>query len=279
LDTGASNETFNVVDSFAWPKDLVSIRHRTKNAGIFYAVTEGWYPSSDHEYGLMLEDDIEVSSSYYAWAKYSILKYRYSDTIYNNTSQLFGISLYSPRFAEITSKKRPFLVEELGVPIGTPYLFQLPCSWGAVYFPEHWRKFHSFLEKRPPTLTYIPKIRSNTWSKSWKKYFIELVFIEGLVMLYPNFGDGLSFSTNRVERGEHFHTVSATMKERYMMPLFKEDDFVFKLANHSLPEWDSLPLFNVYHERDILANITDMGLSFQRKEGIDGLLKVSPKKT
>lgn len=49
----------------------------------------------------------------------------------------------------------------------------------------------------------IPKSRSNVWRQSWKKFFIELVYRHGLVMLYPNFKNQSSFSTNHLEAGTH----------------------------------------------------------------------------
>lgn len=40
------------------------------------AIVESWYPYGNDSYGLLLEDDVELSPLFYAWIKMSILKYR-----------------------------------------------------------------------------------------------------------------------------------------------------------------------------------------------------------
>jgi len=92
----------------------------------------------------------------------------------------------------------------------TPYLSQVPCSWGALYFPEHWEEFHSFLAYRlsersiiPLSTPIVPSVRSNLWLSSWKRFFIELVYLRSYVMLYPNFEGFVSLSTNHLEPGAH----------------------------------------------------------------------------
>jgi hypothetical protein len=37
---------------------------------------ESWYPRSNDSYGLLLEDDVEVSPLFYAWIKLALLRYR-----------------------------------------------------------------------------------------------------------------------------------------------------------------------------------------------------------
>jgi hypothetical protein len=47
-----------------------------KQAGLMSAVTESWFPVGNDTYGIILEDDIQVSPHFYAWAKMSLLRYR-----------------------------------------------------------------------------------------------------------------------------------------------------------------------------------------------------------
>lgn len=79
--------------------------------------------------------------------------------------------------------RRPFdpraVLQSLGKDPSSPYLSQVPCSWGAVYFPQAWREFHSYLVHRlaiTPVSVLVP-LRSNSWSRSWKRYFNELVYL------------------------------------------------------------------------------------------------------
>ena len=92
------------------------------------AVSESWYPSSKNDFGLILEDDIEVSVLYLRW----ITKILWNLHL-KPDSRVVGISLYSPRVIETTSERTlfnsTFLVERAtGIP-ELPYLFQTPCSW------------------------------------------------------------------------------------------------------------------------------------------------------
>ncbi|KAF8309004.1 hypothetical protein DL93DRAFT_2231193 [Clavulina sp. PMI_390] len=202
----------------------LSVRHRVILGGLLPAIVESWYPSGNDSYGLLLEDDVEVSPMFYAWAKMNVLKYRYgSEAPYSE--RLFGISLYQQKSIELRPHGRePFSASTLFSSVShssylptTPYLSQIPCSWGAVYFPQHWSAFHEFIidrlsERTHPISTHIiapfDRIRSNRWSRSWKKFFNEYAFLHGLVMLYPNFEGWTALSTNHLEVGVHVHVHS-----------------------------------------------------------------------
>lgn len=64
------------VRDFSWRQGPLVVRHRVLLGGLLPAVVESWYPSSNDSYGLLLEDDVEVSPMFYAWVKMNILKYR-----------------------------------------------------------------------------------------------------------------------------------------------------------------------------------------------------------
>ena len=120
----------------------------------------------------------------------------------------------------------------------TPFLSQVPCSWGALYFPEHWEEFHSFLAYRlsepsiiPLSTPIVPSVRSNLWLSSWKRFFIELVYLRGYVMLYPNFEGFVSLSTNHLEPGAHV--------KAFLPPPVNSTDFVNpNHLNSSYPDVD-----------------------------------------
>ncbi|KAI9143997.1 hypothetical protein BKA69DRAFT_1122655 [Paraphysoderma sedebokerense] len=264
LDSTSDKVSIAFINRFQWPHGSKHIRHRVQKGGLLAAVSESWYPSSNHHYAVFLEDDIEVSPLYYIWVKYTILKYRYG---YQRdfSDRLFGVSLYSPRVIEIVSPRQKFQTDNIfanlslplnnssrqssvQLPLRTPYFLQLPCSWGAVYFPEHWREFHVYITRRlldsasasspssnSPTTpsastnaVTIPNSRSSKWTSSWKKYFIEMSYLRGYYMLYPNFSNQNSFSTNHLELGQHVGKVS---KERYLdfrVPLMRVNSGLLK---------------------------------------------------
>jgi hypothetical protein len=167
----------------------------------------------------------------------------------------------------------------------TPYLSQIPCSWGAVYFPEHWREFHEYL---PPRLSgaslgvdqhIVPNVRSNKWSKSWKKYFIELVYLRGYVMLYPNYENFVSLSTNHLEVGSHVKNPSREKKELFLLPLMKMPDMftlpssggLLDLPGGRLPNWHALPILNLTGSLTSLDNLINQGAL--RRTTLTGCLK------
>ncbi|WAQ81735.1 hypothetical protein PtA15_2A46 [Puccinia triticina] len=245
MEQTADQQTRTLVEGFMWKHGSKTVRKRIIQGGLLPAVVESWYPSSAHDsYGVLLEDDVEVSGYFYGWLKFAVLGYRYSG---RPAGKIYGISLYQPQHSELRPEgRRPFhapdLLAGLGVhPPTMPYASQVPCSWGALFFPETWTAFERYLTFRlanqipglPLHQPVIPSpIRSNRWPKSWKKYLIEWVYLRGLVMIYPNYhhllnrpnppegdqqdtpedaraGDQvwvpIGLSTNHLEIGTHVH--------------------------------------------------------------------------
>ncbi|KAG8719876.1 hypothetical protein FRC08_001800 [Ceratobasidium sp. 394] len=187
LEQTADLETRHIAETFSMNLNggHVTVRHRIVYAGLMAAVVESWHPRGNHSYGVILEDDVELSPMFYAWVKFCILRYRY-DARNNQSSQLYGVSLYQPKVTELRMEgRRPFDPKDIFAKLQlehahTPYLSQVPCSWGAVYFPEHWREFQRYLALRlsehsmPVSDLVVPDLRSNKWSRSWKKFFNEM---------------------------------------------------------------------------------------------------------
>lgn len=193
----------------------------------------------------------------------------------DKSQRLFGISLYHQKSVELRPEgRRSFSASSLftsfGLPPTTPYLSQIPCSWGALYFPEHWREFHAYLPLRLAassplahlvlTENIVPHSRSNRWTHSWKRYFIELVYLRGYVMLYPNYPGELSFSTNHLEPGSHVHDqpLEVYMQKRglFVVPLMPLPEHeqgegasttgLLELPGRSPPGWDDLPTLDLF---------------------------------
>ncbi|KAI8364368.1 uncharacterized protein BYT42DRAFT_506352 [Radiomyces spectabilis] len=257
MEQSADRATRMLINSFQWRHGSKIVRHRIRKGGLMPAIIESWYPDHDDDYAVLLEDDIEVSPLFYAWAKYSVLQYRYSGDA-EASRLMYGVSLYSPRNLELWPQgRRPFHPRQAlqdYYPSRMPYLSQVPCSWGAVYFPEHWREFHHYLTVRLEDMQQdrllnitVPDTRSERWKKSWKKYFIQLMYLRSYVMLYPNFQQFESFSTNHLEFGTH------VKKERrqktighFQVPLMQRDTILAQLPDHRLPYFNDLPVLDLW---------------------------------
>lgn len=279
MEQSADVVTQDVVQSFEWNHGNKKIRHRIRKGGLMPAIVESWYPSDNNNYGVLLEDDIELSPYFYAWSKYNILKYRYSPNEKNAYQHMYGVSLYSPRNLELLPEgRRPFnpepVLENSGYPKRAPYASQVPCSWGAVYFPEHWREFHTYLTARLEKEEWkgyynvtTPKSRSHNWKKSWKKYFIELVYLRAYVMVYPNFEKFESFSTNHLEFGTHVKENGRTQSkvDQFLVPLMQRDTILNQLPNQRLPIFENLPLMDLWGNIRSLKELDQIGSEWHQK--------------
>ncbi|SCV74468.1 BQ2448_8107 [Microbotryum intermedium] len=260
LEQTADAVTQRLASDLDWPYGTVTVRHRIVLGGLMQAIVESWYPASNDTYGVFLEDDVEVSPMFYGWLKMTILYYRYSMAMRDRSTRLFGVSLYQQKFFELRPEGRqPFdahlLFESLALDPTLPYLSQIPCSWGAVYFPEVWREFHLYLALRlsemalPIADQIVPEIRSNKWPQSWKKYIIELVYLRGYVMLYPNYANYSSLSTNHVEKGTHIKealAVGSKTRAQYEVPLMTRQESLLALPSGRLPSYETLPIIDLW---------------------------------
>lgn len=277
MEQSADIVTRNLVQDFQFLHGNKKVRHRIRKGGLMPAIVESWYPSDDHNFGVLLEDDIELSPFFYAWSKYNILKYRYSpqQEPQQDSQHIYGVSLYSPRNLELLPEgRRPFnpepVLEQGGYSKRAPYATQIPCSWGAVYFPEHWREFHTYLTERISkeengwkgyyNIT-VPGSRSERWKKSWKKYFIELVYLRAYVMVYPNFDGFESFSTNHLEYGTHVQSNGRTQPklDLFRVPLMQQDTILEQLPSGHLPTLKEMPVMDLWGRIKTLEELDHIG--------------------
>lgn len=78
LEQDADPRTHKLVEMFRWEHGATFVSHRVVHGGLLPAVVESWYPHSNNSYGLLLEDDVELSPLFYAWVKMTLLRYRYA---------------------------------------------------------------------------------------------------------------------------------------------------------------------------------------------------------
>lgn len=225
------DETREFLDTFHWPYGPLVIHRREKNIGLRGNILESWYPTPNggkiedlKEYTAFFEDDIEVSPYWFVWADQGIRTY--STAFVGETeinTKMLGLSLYRCIKDELSGRVPKF-------PDNEPFLLQQPSSWGAVYFPKHWRAFRQWFQDLPSDFNVNvedprdPSISpsSNTWpsATSWKKYLIHLMYARGLYMLYPNLPSRTVLSTSHLMKGVH----PTPQRSLFELPIFPPED-------------------------------------------------------
>jgi hypothetical protein len=274
----ANPEVISYVENFSDWKGPICRIFREEKIGLMNNIMSSWDPLEDTcEYAIMLEDDIEVSPHFYFYAKSLISKYA-------ETKDMIGISLYTPSWNEIAYPHKTF-----EVPTSDPiFMMQLPCSWGAVYFPDRWREFKRYFDARISgfdQVSPIPNSNSENWERSWKRYLIELMYFRGWTMLYPNFENLASLSTNHREQGEHTGIAGAVSTNknpnalaredpRYFRQLVKQRSEMDRLFNHPLPPVEDLILVNLHHEVSDIVSLKRDGLrhSLLKNPGVTAIV-------
>lgn len=271
MDSQVDDETIRVINDFDWPHGAKIMRRRIIQGGLIRAVSESWYPASDDDFGLLLEDDIEVSPLYYMWIKYALLAYHYDPMV--SLPELSAIALYTPRLVEVVKERPKWNATDFfkAMHPNMPYLHQLPCSWGSLFFPKHWREFYKYMgmrytEDAKQNAVQIPKSRTNGWQASWKKFLIDMMYLRGYVALYPNFPDQASFSTNHMEPGAHINASGNALKHRkedFEVPLLHQD-FWALLPQQKLPPAARLPVLNLFNQPTSLRGLRGAGAKLKQ---------------
>jgi hypothetical protein len=254
VDNGADQETIQYVSKFQWSHGIKSIHLRHVRGGLVTAVLESWYPAHDHDYVLLAEDDIQLSPYWYKYVLKVLSKYRYNNVRTQDIDMsIYGISLYTPRLCENSIPRRKFYPSHT---IREPlYLHQIPCSWGAVYFPQNWVYYRYYIEKRKylNVNVHIPHAECNGWTESWVKYYTELNYLKGWHMIYPNLLNETSLSTNWLESGVHVNRETNNHEfDDFHVPLLMDETII---DNMVLPNVEQLKIVD-YKCDMILDRIT-----------------------
>lgn len=160
------------INAFQWPNGEKRMKRRNKRVGLEVAIMESWGAQDDRELGMMFEDDIEVSPLYFDFILLNLRNYIIRKP--SGSELLVGVSLTTPRFNEVNIPHRMFYPKNVIGEDSRLYAHQLPCSWGAVYFPWEWRKFLDFYHWRKTKgpseeLATVPHGYVNLWRRSWKR--------------------------------------------------------------------------------------------------------------
>lgn len=182
---------------------------------------------------------------------------------------MIGIALNTPRFNEIVFPPYRWVPQHVIGQEAYQFAFQLPNSWGCMYFPWAWRAYREYYAWRKKTTeidTYyhvVPDSFINNWVRSWKKYLIELAYLRGYYMIHPNLPGQHGFSIHHRERGEHttgrgeapiVDDLGDLYLDYFTIPLVTNKEAIHRLYATMKP-LQELPVVNFHHSKvkDIYA--------------------------
>ena len=140
--------TAKFIENFNWPsRDRVSIRYlllplALNSVSQAIHVIQSFYPVDEDTNILFLDPNVELSPYYFHWLHYVTLEYQYSVDPYKAALDLYGVSLVSPRTFINGTAFDPHLTEP------TSFLCAMPSAEAALFFPQSWKKFFTYLQWR-----------------------------------------------------------------------------------------------------------------------------------
>ena len=194
-----------VADGFDWPYGRMSVHVWDWHVGIWGQWIDSWRPISARGFGLILEDDIEVSPHYYQFLKRAREKYGQRNDVFGYTLQRGTLRANQTGFG-----RRGLQVDEKEL----IYLYPLVGSWG--YAPEGrvWKEFRKWFHKKSCEKGFHPYVEGLTptkWYKKqekkrsmWTMWHIKYAEEMGLLTVYANLPDKKTLASNWREPGLHF---------------------------------------------------------------------------
>lgn len=240
-------------------------------------IVNSWDARRDDQFAFFFEDDIEASPHYFEYTMLVLQKYIFPDPAGPRStsylaSKMIGIALNTPRFNEIVFPPYRWVPQHVIGQKDYQFAFQLPNSWGCLYFPWTWREYREYHAWRraaeiPTYAKIVPDSFINNWLRSWKKSLIELAYMRGYFMIYPNLPGQHGFSIHHRERGEHttgsgedplVDQIGDVYLDYFTIPLVSDMKAINRLYATMRPLQD-LPVVNFHHEKvkDIHSLVMD----------------------
>jgi hypothetical protein len=178
---------------------LVEFDMATSHRGLKESWLNGWKPSLLDSFNLVLEDDLDISSTVLK-SSVSLVRAVYYGNQYP-FDEILGISLFNERSTDIAlsvPESASKLIES------SDTLRQSVCSWGVILAAPGWRQFVTWLDKAGKNFDPVLKDSlSNRWpvADSWKKLSLRFAAERNMYLYYPQFQRGESLVRKLVLEG------------------------------------------------------------------------------
>lgn len=185
IDKSDTDAVEQLADEFQWPYGEKIVAKHTKNMGLRRHILSIGDYTKKYDAVIVLEDDLEVSPSFYHYAVDTVTKYQHDNRI-------AGISLYT--FPLNLHTKLPFIPEKNEY---DAFLFQNAQSWGQIWMTDSWAQFVEWYENNSEEFSDEPHLPLSIchWGKnSWLKYHIKYCIEKDKYFVYPY--TSLTFCSN-----------------------------------------------------------------------------------
>ena len=214
-------------DDFIWPYgEKIVIKH-SENLGLRNHILSIGEYTQKYDGVIVLEDDLEVSPSFFTFALEAVENYQHDNRI-------AGISLYT--FSLNLQMSLPFIPERNEY---DAFFFQNAQSWGQVWMTQSWGQFMEWYKKNSDEFTEQPHLPQSIchWGKnSWLKYHIKYCIEQNKYFVYPY--TSLTFCSGAV--GIHSSEVSNYTQGTLLRG---------NMTNFRLPTFESAVKYDGFYER------------------------------
>ena len=258
------SETLSIARSFRLGPDVMhEVVEHERNQGLISQWIDPWPATDSDEVMIILEDDIQVSPVWFNYVTKITERYYRKGAESGGDPSLAGFSL---QCQHTILGERPDLRYGQATPASLLtdreplYRYQLPSTWGSVWFPHAWSAFLGWvqnlqLNRRRGTsraaTPCVPTLISNSWWKQkpgsiWSVWIVRFAFEHGYYFLYTNLPDNSALVINHREAGIHF---GGNKGPDSRLVRGTETDLIGKVNLNSLPDLASIPLFDLHFRR------------------------------
>ena len=203
------NDCVKIANNFTLPKDRgrVTAKIAKTNHGLRAAWFDSWWPETDHEHAIIVEDDLELAPAWFSWLKRSWLTYRHRPDV-------AGITL-SRQFLMF---KKPERSDMEIINNHHPFLYKLVGTWAFSPHPARWREFLTWFRSLDSETfdPYVPGLVTSDWlhihtkqnrrHMTWEQWHVYYSEHNGLYTMYINLPSWEVLASNWREAGVHSKT-------------------------------------------------------------------------
>jgi len=227
IDKSETDAVERLANEFQWPFGEKTVAKHEVNLGLRKHILSIGDYTKKYDGVVVLEDDLEVSPSFYNFALEAVEKYHDDDRI-------AGISLFT--FPINLHISLPFIPEKNQY---DAFLFQNAQSWGQVWMTKAWGDFIKWYENNSEEFSNQPHLPYSIchWGKnSWLKYHIKYCIEQNKYFVYPYTSLTYCSGAAGVHSGEvNNYTQGAILRGN--------------MSNFRLPEYDAAVKYDGFYER------------------------------